>query len=67
MQKGPLASGVNGWLLIKISVPKQRSRLMYIKILLDPYAKYCGPRRTHRSLITGRMFPEVFSQCQWPG
>lgn len=43
---------LNGWLLIKISVPKQRSRLMYIKILLDPYAKYCGPRRTHRSPIT---------------
>ena len=30
---------------IKISVPKQRSWLVYIKVLLDLYAKYCGLRK----------------------
>ena len=41
--EGPSCSRhLNGWLQIKISVPKQRSSLLYIKALLDPYAKDCG-------------------------
>ena len=44
--EGPACSRrLNDWLQIKISIPKERSSLLYIKALLDPYAKYCGLRK----------------------